>query len=188
VRAARRRTAGRPAGSGDDLEGGRDDHPDADPVEVGRAVALRMLERQPRTRAELARGLSRRGVPPEAVEAVLDRFAEVGLVDDEAFAAAWVRTRHAGRGLARRALAAELRQRGVDADTVSSALAEVSADDEEAAARALVARRLAALARLPVEVQQRRLVGMLARKGFGAGLAGRVVREALAPAHDDADE
>src|SRR5437763_6713375 len=139
-----------------------------------------MLERQPRTRAELARGMARRGVPEDAAAAVLDRFAEVGLIDDAAFAAAWVDSRHTGRGLARRALAAELRRRGVDQQTAREALTGVSDDDELEAARALVARRLASTARLPGDARVRRLVGMLGRKGFGEGLAYRVVRDALA--------
>jgi regulatory protein len=155
------------------------DDPEADPQSVARSIALRMLERQPRTRAELARAMARRGVPPDAAAAVLDRFAEVGLVDDEAFAKAWVDSRHAGRGLARRALSAELRRRGVDEPTVRDAVAEVSTDDEEAAARALVTRRLPAMAALAPEVRVRRLVGMLGRRGFAPGLAFRVVRDAL---------
>jgi regulatory protein len=157
-----------------------DPNADADPESVARAIALRMLERAPRTRAELARAMARRGVPADAATAVLDRFVEVGMVDDEAFAAAWVDSRHAGRGLARRALSAELRQRGVDADVIRDAVDVVSADDEETAATALVRRRLPTLSRLPRETQIRRLVGMLARKGFSQGLAMRVVRDALA--------
>src|SRR3954454_1475307 len=96
----------------------KSEDPDVDPESVARAIALRMLERQPRTRAELARGMARRGVPADVAAAVLDRFTEVGLVDDEAFASAWVESRHAGRGLGRRALTAELRRRGVDEQVV----------------------------------------------------------------------
>ncbi|MBV9291273.1 MAG: regulatory protein RecX [Frankiales bacterium] len=160
---------------------------DADPESVARAIALRMLERQPRTRAELARGMARRGVPADAAAAVLDRFTEVGLIDDEAFAAAWVDSRHAGRGLGRRALSAELRRRGVDDSVVRETVATVSDEDEAAAARALVRRKLATMQRLPRETQLRRLVAMLARKGFGQGLAMQVVREAVAGAEAEAD-
>jgi regulatory protein len=156
----------------------------ADPESVARAMALRMLERQPRTRVELERALVRRGVPAEAAASVLDRFTEVGLVDDEAFAVAWVDSRHVGRGLARRALSAELRQRGVDEEIVRDAVGAVSADDEEAAARALVRRRFPAMARLPRDTQVRRMVGMLARKGFSQGLAMKVIREAVAAGAD----
>ena len=153
--------------------------PDADPESVARAIALRMLERQPRTRVELARGMARRGVPADVAAAVLDRFTEVGLVDDEAFASAWVESRHASRGLGRRALSAELRRRGVDEQVVRDTVADVTDDDEEGAARALVERKLRTVASLPREVQIRRLTGMLARKGFSHGLAFRVVQDAL---------
>ena len=153
--------------------------PDADPESVARAIALRMLERQPRTRAELARGMARHGVPADVAAAVLDRFTEVGLVDDEQFAAAWVDSRHTGRGLGRRALSAELRRRGVDEQVLRAAVDTISADDEEAAARALVERRLRSVASAPRDAQIRRLTGMLARKGFSPGLAMSVVREAL---------
>ena len=160
----------------------KSEDPEADPESVARLIALYMLERQPRTRAELARGMARRGVPEDAAAAVLDRFTEVGLIDDEAFAQAWVDSRQAGRGLGRRALSAELRRRGVDDEVVKEAVATVSPEDEEQAARALVERKLRTMTSVPHEARVRRLVGMLARKGFGQGLALRVVRDVLADA------
>ena len=144
-----------------------------------RQIALRLLESAPRTRAELERAMARRGVPADAATVVLDRFTEVGLIDDEAFAAAWVTSRHTGRGLGRRALSAELRRRGVADDTVREAVQTVSADDERTAAVALVERRLRVMNGLSRDVKVRRLVGMLARKGFSQSLAMSVVLEAL---------
>lgn len=154
--------------------------PDADPESVARGIVLRKLTAAPRTRAQLADDLAARAVPEEVAERVLDRFGEVGLVDDAAFAEAWVRTRHAGRGLSRRALSHELRARGVDDETVQAAVSDIDADDERAAAQALVTRRLGATRGLAVEVRTRRLAGMLARKGYSQGLAMAVVRDALA--------
>ena len=110
---------------------------------------------------------------------MLARFAEVGLIDDAMFADAWVESRHHGRGLGRRALAAELNQRGVERDDIQAAVAKLSPATEEATARALVERRLGSTADLPVRARIRRLVGMLARKGYSPGLAYRVVRDAL---------
>lgn len=124
--------------------------------------------------------MARRGVPEDAATAVLDRFTEVGLIDDEAFATAWVDSRHSGRALGRRALSAELRRRGVEDDTIKDAVATVTDEDEEAAARALAQRKLATMVSLPAQTQTRRLVGMLARKGFSQGLALRVARDLLA--------
>ena len=153
---------------------------DADPEAIARSICLQLLAAAPRTRAELALALSRRRVPGPAADAVLSRLAEVGLVDDQAFASAWVRSRHVGRGLARRALGAELRRKGVDAAIVDAALREVDAGDEEAAARGLVVRRLPTTTGLSREVRTRRLAGMLARRGYPPAMAVRVVRSVLA--------
>lgn len=157
-----------------------DTGPDADPESAARGIVLRKLTSAPRTRAQLQADLAARAVPEEVAERVLDRFAEVGLVDDAAFAESWVRSRHAARGLSRRALRHELRQKGVDDETAGAAVADIDPDDEVAAAVALVARRLPSTRRLPTEVRVRRLAGMLARKGYPSGLAMRVVRDALA--------
>jgi regulatory protein len=152
---------------------------DADPESVARSIGLKLLERTPRPRAELASAMARRGVPDDAATVVLDRFVEVGLLDDVAFATAWVDSRHRGRGLARRALASELRKRGVDDDIAGEALAAVTIDDEAVAAEALVRRRLRSMSGLTREVRTRRLVAMLGRKGFGGSLAYGVVSRVL---------
>jgi regulatory protein len=151
----------------------------ADPQEAARQICLRLLATAPRTRAQLATALRRRRVPEEVAEAVLGRFAEVRLIDDAAFAQAWVESRHHGRGLARRALSAELRQRGVAAEEVRAAVGSLGDQDELATARRLVAKRVGATRGRPLPARVRHLVGMLARKGYPAGLAFQVVREAL---------
>jgi regulatory protein len=150
-----------------------------DPEEAARQICLRLLTAGPRTRAQLASALSRRRVPDEIAEAVLGRFAEVRLIDDAAFAQAWVESRHHGRGLARRALSAELRQRGVDTDEIRAAVGSLGDADELATARRLVAKRIGASRGRPLPARMRHLVGILARKGYPAGLAYQVVREAL---------
>jgi regulatory protein len=165
--------------------------PDADPVAVAREISLRLLTDRARTRQELAQALRGKGVPDEAAQSVLERFDEVGLIDDAAFAGQWVRSRHTHRGLARRAIAAELRRKGVSDEDAVEALAEVDADSEERRARELVHRKLRSLAVGTVEQRAaagRRLVGMLARKGYGAGIAYRVVKEALAERGAAVDE
>ena len=159
---------------------GHPEDPPGDPESVARAICLRMLTGQPRTRAELAAALARRGVPDEATDAVLGRFAEVGLIDDREFAEAWVGSRHAGRGLARRALAAELRRRGVEEGTVADAVAGLDPATEERTAHELVRRRLPSTSGREPALRVRRLVAMLARKGYPAGVAARVVRAELA--------
>jgi regulatory protein len=124
-------------------------------------------------------------VADEIAESVLSRFAEVGLIDDAAFARAWVESRHHGRGLARRALSAELRQRGVPDGEVRSAVGLLGPQDELATARRLVAKRVAANRGKPMPARARQLMGMLARKGYPAGLAAQVVREALEQDQED---
>jgi regulatory protein len=151
-----------------------------DPGAVAREVVLRQLTMGPRTRAQLQKAMARKEIPEEVVTAVLDRFEEVDLVDDEEFARQWVQSRHLGRGLARRALAYELRQRGVADETVKNAVDEVSPDDELSAARELVRRKVATMRNDDPQRRVRRLAGMLARKGYGGGLAMQAIREELA--------
>jgi regulatory protein len=158
-----------------------------DPAELAREICLRQLADRPRTRAELAGALRRHGIPDEVAAEVLDRYDEVGIIDDEAFARAWVTSRHHGRGLARRALAGELRRKGVDSEAVGEALGELDPATEEETARALVARRLRVERTTKPDATFRRLVGMLARKGYPPALAVRVVKEALAAAAETAE-
>jgi regulatory protein len=160
---------------------------DADPESVARVILLRKLAAAPRTRAQLAEDLRRRAVPDDVAERVLDRFTEVGLINDGAFAAEWVRSRHAVRGLSRRALAHELRNKGVEDEVALVALATLGDEDERAAAEALVAKRLPSMRGHDPQVQMRRLVGMLARKGYSGGLAVQVVLAALGDRHHSGD-
>ncbi len=172
------------AGQGREPAADPERDPDADPEAVARQILLRSLSAQPRTRAELAIKLAQRNVPTPVAERVLDRFEEVGLVDDDAFARAWVESRHRGKGLSRRALAAELRRRGVADHTAATALDALDPEVELQSARVLVRRKLGSTAGLPPQVRLRRLAGLLARKGYPAGLAMAVVRAEL-DAHDD---
>ncbi|WKK25508.1 recombination regulator RecX [Streptomyces olivoreticuli] len=149
------------------------------PEEQARAICLRLLTGSPRTRKQLADALAKRGIPAEVAEEVLARFEDAGLIDDAAFADAWVESRHHGRGLARRALARELRTKGVDSAVIDEAVGQLDSDQEEHTARELVRRKLRATRGLDREKRLRRLAGMLARKGYAEGLALRVVRQAL---------
>lgn len=176
--------------------GGRDDSGDPSssragqgssrtPEEQARAICLRLLTGSPRTRSQLAEALRKRGIPEEAAGEVLSRFVEVGLIDDTAFADAWVESRHHGRGLARRALARELRTKGVESDVIDQAVGRLDPEQEEATARELVERKLRSTRGLERDKRLRRLAGMLARKGYSEGLALRVVRQALEEEGED---
>jgi regulatory protein len=167
------------SGGGERRRGGPEPASEADPYAVARAVVLRQLAMAPRSRQQLREKLRRRDCPDEVADAVLDRMAEVGLVDDEKFAESLVRSKQVTRGLSRRGLAHELRTTGVDRETADTVLAQVSETDEEQRARALVEARLPRVLGVGRDVAMRRLAGMLARKGYGAGLSLRVVREAV---------
>ena len=162
--------------------------PEADHEAVARKILLDQLTGQARSRAELVTKLARRHVPDEVAQPLLDRFEEVGLVDDASFAREWTQSRHGSRGLARRALGQELRRKGVAQDVIDEALDEVSDDSEREAARRLVQRKLRSVSTLDEAVQVRRLVGMLGRKGYSPGLAFAVVREVLGEAAALEDE
>ena len=153
--------------------------PEADPESVARTILLDQLTGRARSRRELADKLRSRNVPDEIATRLLDRFTEVGLIDDAAFARQWVESRQAGKGLAKRALSDELRRKGVDPEVTREALDELDPDVEEAAARRLVRKKLPSMRRLDHATATRRLAGMLARKGYPAGLVFAVVREEL---------
>ncbi|MDQ1035788.1 regulatory protein [Streptomyces sp. V3I8] len=158
-----------------------------DPAEQARAICLRLLTGTPRTRKQLADALRKREIPDDVAEEVLSRFEEVGLINDGAFADAWVESRHHGRGLARRALVQELRTKGVDSTLIDEAVAQLDSDQEEATARELVARKLRSTRGLDRDKRIRRLAGMLARKGYSPGTALRVVRQALEEEGEDTE-
>ncbi len=158
--------------------------PEADAEAVARKILLDQLTGQARSRKELSDKLAKKLVPDDVATRLLDRFEEVGLVDDEAFARAWVQSRQPGKGLARRALAQELRRKGIDDETAREVLDEVDPADEEASARALVRKKLRTLSRVDDTTATRRLVGLLARKGYGSGMSFAIVREELRAATD----
>lgn len=158
-----------------------------DPVEQARNICLRLLTGTPRTRKQLADALRKREIPDEAAEEVLSRFEDVGLIDDAAFADAWVESRHHGRGLARRALVRELRTKGVDPVVIDEAVGQLDPEQEEETARELVARKLRSTQGLDRDKRLRRLAGMLARKGYGEGMALRVVRQAIKAEGEDTE-
>jgi regulatory protein len=166
---------------------GHDEDFVGDPESVARMLVLRQLDARARTRNELERYLARKGVSEEPARRVLDRFVEVGLVDDRALAASYVTSRHQEQGLARRALIQKLRLRGIEDSVAAEAVEQVDPDSELEAARRLVAKRMGSLGGLEPDVQVRRLVSLLGRKGYSSGLAYRVVREHVTQLADPGD-
>ncbi|MDQ0850935.1 regulatory protein [Arthrobacter sp. B3I9] len=184
--------AGGSGGRGRGSSGPEQDR-DADPAAVARAIVLRQLTASPKSRLQLSRKLAERHVPEDVAEAVLDRFEEVRLVDDADFADMWVRSRSQSRKLAKGALRRELADKGIDADVAAVALEQLTDEDEEAAARELVERKLRGAAGLEDrefrDKTTRRLAAMLARKGYQPSQAFRIVGEVLdhAAAHAESE-
>ena len=155
-----------------------------DPEGVARAIALRMLTGAPRSRAQIAERMAQRNVPDEIAAKVLDRFTEVGLIDDTAYAEMLVRTRHNERGLAGRALAQELQRKGVDREIADEALQAIQPEDEAERAVELVRRKARSTTGVDPVKRRRRLMSMLARKGYGPGVALRAIDEVLGEEDD----
>ncbi|MGH3776847.1 MAG: regulatory protein RecX [Pseudonocardiaceae bacterium] len=172
-------------GHGPDASGSaQEDSPETKamgPAAEAQKICLRLLTARPRSRAELADALHRRGIPDEVGEPMLDRLGEVGLVNDAVFAESVVHSGHRHRGLGKWGLSTELRHRGVPDEIVREAVATVRAEDEEQRARELVRRKLRSSTARDPSTLVRRLAGMLARKGYSEGLALRVVRDELDP-------
>ncbi len=150
--------------------------------EQAHALCLRLLTVRARTRAELSGQLAKRGYHDDVVDAVLHRLEAVGLIDDEDFADQWVRSRQANAGKGKRALAAELRTKGVGDEVIAAALGGIDAGAERVRAEQLVERRLRreTLGDGDDAKVMRRLVGMLARRGYSQSMAVAVVTDALA--------
>lgn len=157
--------------------------PEPDPHELARSIVLRQLSMAPRSRRQLLTKLLERGVPEEVATAILDRYEEVQLIDDAEFAQMWVRSRAQTRSLARSAIRRELADKGITGELADEALSQRTDEDERAAAEDLVRRKVRPLAdptdRAARDKQVRRLVAMLARKGYAPSLAFSIVKDVL---------
>ena len=193
---------------GDRAEGLRHDHPDIPPrsrtrtprtprkpvaaqiedgelsreqaVEMARESVLRTLSAAAKSRAELVASLARKGFPEEVANQVLDRLGAVGLINDADYAEMLVRTRFHERGLARRAIAVELRRRGVPESEASCALEQVTDDDETKASIRLAIKVIARTSATTGEARVRRAAAVLARKGYSQSVTYSAVKAALA--------
>jgi regulatory protein len=186
---SRPRPGGRPA-----VRGRRDPEPAGQPAgdpkrseddegrsaeQTAKAVCLRLLTDSARPRADLEKALRKRGFEADVIGRVLDRFEEVGLIDDKAYAEAFVRSGYHHRALSRTALESKLRTKGVDPETAADAAADIGRDAEEERAAGLVAKKVTALRSVEPDVARRRLLGMLARRGYPGDVSIRVVDAAL---------
>ena len=146
---------------------------------VATKIAVDALSRRARSRGELAQLLSRRAMPEEVAERLLDRLAAQKLLDDRAFAQEWAQLRHRSKGLSRRALAQELRKRAIAPDLIDEALSAIAREDEVLAVRALIAKKLPSLIRVDDEIRYRRLHSFLARKGYSSSIISEAIPQEL---------
>ncbi|MEY4327413.1 MAG: hypothetical protein RIR71_83 [Actinomycetota bacterium] len=140
-------------------------------------VLLFQLSRSMKTRFQLAAILKKREIPDEIANAVLDRFTEAQLIDDAAFARAFVNSRIAVSGKSRSVIARELKQKGVSAQDADSALSAIDAELEDQTAYSVAKKRYQQLSTLDPEVRRRRLMGFLMRRGFSSQLTSRILRD-----------
>jgi len=176
-----RRRSG-PGNTSAEGEGGEDQLPrrlrDLSPDERARQLCLDSLERRMRTRKQLAQLLSRKRIQPEVAESVLDRLQEVGLINDEAYARAFVTSRQRMRPRGTRALSSELWAKGIPPEVAERVLAETDeAEDPKDAARRAIAPKLRQLAGKPPEETRHKLEQFLLRRGFSYETTRDVLRD-----------
>lgn len=141
--------------------------------------ALNMLAARDHSRHELAEKLARKEHEPATIERLLDALERSRLLDDEAFAESFARAKRSSRALGKSALGLELKKKGVSGVIIQEVLAGIDDEDEIAAARRLVLKKASSSRGLDRETRLRRLVGMLARRGYRSSLAYAVVTEVL---------
>ena len=141
-------------------------------------AALRLLAHRPRAVGELTRRLRQKGFAPEAVDGAIAKLREWHYLDDGDFARRWVETRQLHRPRSARLLTQELRQKGVDTETIDDALADADLDERADATR-LAHQKAPSYGGLPPEVQRRRLAAFLARRGYGFDVVRHAVEVAL---------
>lgn len=148
-------------------------------ADAAKQVLLRRLSHAPRTRKELAKDLKDKDISDEVANVALDRFEEVGLINDQALASNYVSSQHERKGLGKNALRQQLRAKGVSDDVALEAISQISDDQEFQAAFALACKKIRSLQKDDPKTQLRKIVGVLARKGYSSNLAFRVAKEVI---------
>lgn len=182
---------------------GRARRSEIDDPAVALDAAARLLEVRPRSVDEVRRRLRDAGYRLELGDAAIERLVNLGILDDEAFARAWVESRDRARPRGERALRSELRRKGVADSIVADVLGEraarfadgtapddgnqrVEGADEAAAARLLARRGTTAAREADPRRRRAKAYALLARNGFDPDVAGAAVAAWLATASDDA--
>jgi regulatory protein len=146
-------------------------------VTVATDSAARFLTTRPRSEKEIRQNLAQKDTPPDVIDAALERLTALGYIDDRAFAELWVRDRMTFKPTSPRALRFELRQKGIDAEIIDAALADLDAEDAAYQAAQSQARRLrAGISRRDF---QNKISTFLQRRGFSYGAARSTLRRLM---------
>ena len=148
-------------------------------ADAAKQVLLRRLSHAPRTRKELAKDLKDKDISDEVANVALDRFEEVGLINDQALASNYVSSQHQRKGLGKNALRQQLRAKGISDEVALEAISQITDDQEFQAAFALACKKIRSLQRDDAKTQLRKIVNVLARKGYSSNLAFRVAKEVI---------
>ena len=152
-----------------------------DSLEKARACALRLIKFRPRSEAELKTRLGREGFSASTIDTLLAELKRKDFVNDAKFARYFATQRMTMKPMSRRALAADLKSRGIEFQWIEQALNEATeGTDELETARALAQSRSSHLKGLKPEAAKRRLFGFLSRRGFSSDIAYRVIRDVTA--------
>lgn len=152
---------------------------EAELLELARESALKTLTAAPKSRAELESTLRRKGYPDQVILPLLNRFETVGLLNDAEYAAQVTRARFKERSQSRRAIAVELKRRGVNDQVARVALGAINEQDERVALHELALKLAERSVGLAETVRLRRLVAALGRRGYSSEQVFEVARSAL---------
>jgi len=146
--------------------------------ERARSIILRLLEKGPKSSAELLEVLLKNEIPAEIAKPLIERFTEVELINDQVYAQDLADASRRTKGLARSMVKRKLETKGLDKELIDQVASEISDEDELAVATELAIKRLGQLSHLQPEVRKRRLVGFLQRRGFASSAVFAAIREA----------
>jgi regulatory protein len=150
-----------------------------DQNQIAKQVLLRRLSNAPRTRKELAQDLKKKKIEEDIAKQALDRFEELGLINDQTYSENFVANTHERRKLGKKALKQQLRSKGVSEETANQAVLQISDEDEFKSALALALKKIRSIQNDDPQTQIRKIVSLLARKGYSSSLSFQVAKEVI---------
>jgi len=150
-----------------------------DQNQIAKQVLLRRLSNAPRTRKELAQDLKKKKIEEDIAKQALDRFEELGLINDQTYSENFVANTHERRKLGKKALKQQLRSKGVSEETANQAVLQISDEDEFKSALALALKKIRSIQNDDPQTQIRKIVSLLARKGYSSSLSFQVAKQVI---------